>query len=159
MIAFVIHELSHVIFYNYHRPFKFSELEYNYELLEVNKYHTQLEGLGVYIPYRYRLKTNTFFHQDYHLLRNRNEIHKMVKLYNDLIQRLKEAKDDRITDKSWEIIGTLADKRMWYVIGAFIAGEIENKIGRAGLIQTIVNGPENFFETYKNLMSKINISV
>ena len=39
-------------------------------------------------------------------------------------------------------------KRLWYVVGAHMAEEIDKNLGREALNKTIIEGSESFFEKY-----------
>ena len=44
--------------------------------------------------------------------------------------------------------------RLGYVAGAHMAQEIDEGLGREALTQTVVNGPDSFFEAYTRALEK-----
>ncbi|MCG3217877.1 MAG: hypothetical protein KAR35_02670, partial [Candidatus Heimdallarchaeota archaeon] len=91
MLYFAIHELSHVIMYSFQQPFRFSNMKTRRDLIQVLKYHTQLEGLGVVTPYKIREREQAFNHSDYQVLQNPE---KMIKLEEKFFSLLKEAEKE-----------------------------------------------------------------
>ena len=44
--------------------------------------------------------------------------------------------------------------RLGYVAGVHMAQEIDEGLGREALTQTVVNGPDSFFEAYTRALEK-----
>jgi hypothetical protein len=57
-----------------------------------------------------------------------------------------------LEEKGWEIVERRSSgDRLWYRVGARIAGRLERELGREMLIETILEGPGAFFSRYAEI--------
>lgn len=65
------------------------------------------------------------------------------------------APERAITKEDFELLKRISGgPRLWYITGAHMAQTIDEKLGRDTLIQTIINGADNFFEIYSRARQK-----
>ena len=154
ILYFIIHELSHVVLYTYHKPLNFSLAKTKKDILDIVRFHTLLEGLGVYFPYELRKKDTNLTHIDYQNLSNKTYLEQGGKRLTDILLHLEQNSEKGVEEKDWQVIAELSEKRYWYVIGAKMALDIEKKYGKEKILKFIVEGEELFFRLYKEIKKK-----
>jgi len=146
LFVLVTHELYHVGFGQYQKD-ALPELECkNREELAQNiAWQIQNEGMATYVA-SYVWNTNPQVHiHDYELLSDSSCIAKAFRKLRDLLDELQTGDISSIKKSIWDI-GII--ERVFYVTGARMAQVIEEKLGQPRLIQTIVNGSQDFIEIY-----------
>ena len=151
ILYFIIHELSHVVVYTYHKPLNFSLVKIKKDILDIVRFHTLLEGLGVFFPYELRKKDKNLIHKDYQNLSNKTYLEQGEKRLTEILLQLEHTSDKGVEEKDWQLIGELSETRYWYVIGAKMALDIEKKYGKEKILNCIVEGEELFFRLYQEL--------
>ena len=149
LLYFTMHELHHVGYTHYNAIYSLDELKTNRDLLRIIKYSTHLEGLAVYASFERRRRENGFTHRDYVVL---NDLQKRMMASTDFFCIVKglENEDERaLTEEYFDVLTRMSDgDRLWYVAGTHMSQMIDLRLGREVLNQTIVNGPDDFFEAY-----------
>ena len=120
------------------------------EMAQIIEYLTHLEGMATYAPLEIRIKENAIdVDSDYVTLRDSAQMREYEKEYFDIYFHFKNNPDSIITDDDWYKIYVLSDeKRLLYIIGAFMAQAIDQQFGREKLVNLISESSENFIITY-----------
>ena len=155
ILYFILRELSHVVIYTYHKPLNFSLAKNCKDLSDIVRFHTLLEGLGVYFPYELRKKDKNLFQSDYQNLLEKKYLDLGEKKINEIISQLANNSQKILEEKDWHLLDDLSEKRYWYVIGAKMALDIEKNYGRERVIQCIIEGEDLFFKLYNQIKKKL----
>ena len=147
-----MHELHHVGYAYYHPIYSLEEIKTTADLLRIIKHSTHLEGLAVYTPLKRRLREIGIVHEDYiTIVTNHEEKSKRVTEFFQILKDLECTPERVITKEDFELLERMSGgSRLWYITGAHMAQTIDEKLGRDTLIQTIINGADNFFEAYSH---------
>ena len=150
----ILHELSHVVLLTYHKPLNYSLLKTRNELLQLVRFNILLEGLGMIFPYELRIKDKNLMNLDYQRLNETKHMEEREKRLSEIISELEKNSQKPITEKDWNLIDELSEKRIWYLIGAKMAIAIENNLGREMLMKCIIEGEDFFFELFKKIKAQ-----
>jgi hypothetical protein len=122
----------------------------NRELLNVVKFLTHLEGMGVLSALRLRISEGSLLDNDYKVLLNDMERKRRINQYFELFDKLKSNPDQKVEEPPTRIFGKMSGRetRLWYITGCHIAQEIEKRHGREILSELVRLGSEAFFDTY-----------
>lgn len=147
-----MHELHHVGYAYYHPIYSLEEIKTTADLLRIIKHSTHLEGLAVYSPLKRRLREIGIVHEDYiTIVTNHEEKSKRVTEFFQILKDLEHTPERVITKEDLKLLKRMSGgPRLWYITGAHMAQTIDEKLGRDTLIQTIINGADNFFEVYSH---------
>ncbi|MBS3794028.1 MAG: hypothetical protein KGY80_03980 [Candidatus Thorarchaeota archaeon] len=150
LIYLIMHELHHVAYTDYHPIYSLDDLQTTDDFMRIIRYSTQLEGFGVYTSLNRRIEENGLGHEDYQFLLNPKECTSRVEEYFDIIEVLNNEKKRELKDSDFEIMEKMSGRgsRLWYVTGAYMCKVIDEKLGRRTLTETIIDGPDSFFEAY-----------
>lgn len=120
------------------------------EMAELIEYYTHLEGMGTYAPLELRQNDKAMnTDADYIALQDTALMLLYEQEYFEIYFHFKDNPDNVLTDADWEKISALSNgKRLWYRIGAKMAGDIDKKLGRNKLTSLIPGNSENFFNEY-----------
>ncbi|MBD3407970.1 MAG: hypothetical protein GF411_17755 [Candidatus Lokiarchaeota archaeon] len=148
-----MHELHHVGFTLHNPIFSIHDLKRISDLIAVIQYATHLEGLAVYAPLELRLEQKGMEHEDYQALFDSKTRLKRISEFFEIYEKLANTQNRELEEEDFEILEVMSgrDKRLWYITGAHMAERIDKELGRATLVQTIVDGPSSFFEAYNTL--------
>ncbi|TXT53846.1 MAG: hypothetical protein BAJATHORv1_110038 [Candidatus Thorarchaeota archaeon] len=148
-----MHELHHAGYTHYNPIFTLADLKKTSDLLSAVRYATHLEGLAVYAPMAIRLEQKGLSHEDYQALIDSKVRKERVNEYFKTYRDLKDTPIRELTSDDMEILEVMSgrNKRLWYITGAHMAESIDKKLGRNQLVQTIVDGPESFFQAYSEI--------
>ena len=150
LLYFAMHELHHVGYIHYTPIYSLDGLKKNRDLLRIIKYSTHLEGLAVYASFERRRRENGFTHRDYVVLNDPRKRSKALTVFFCILKGLENEDEGALTKEFFDILIRMSDgDRLWYVSGAYMAQMIDQILGRKALNQTIVNGPDDFFEAYE----------
>jgi len=113
----------------------------------------QNEGIAVYLGKTAQKFFPSPEDKDYLLLQKTSEIKKRLGWINEIFAAAegKTISQDDLREKAWEHGVT---QRGYYVLGAYMAQAIDQKLGREALLLTISNGPLSFIETYNKIALK-----
>ncbi len=152
IIFMSMHELHHVVYTSFNPFFEMSDIMTLSDLVEMIKYCTHLEGLGVYVPLSSRIKAGVLVHEDYAVLLDERRRLECVQEFFSIFDHLLNGANRQIRDDDWSILDLMTSgKRLWYIAGAHMAQTIDRYLGRKALNDTIRQGPENFFSLYQDL--------
>jgi hypothetical protein len=151
LVYLIMHELHHVAYTDYHPIYSLDELETTDDFVRIIRYSTHLEGLGVYAPLNRRIEENGLGHEDYQFLLDSHERSSRVEKYFEIFEELNREDNRELKDSDFEIMDRMSGKgsRLWYVTGAHMCKVIDEELGRKALTNTIIDGPDSFFERYK----------
>ena len=94
-------------------------------------------------------------HVDYWILNDVRERKRVTGEFFGIIERLEEGPDRPLEEADFEVLEQMSGgERLWYVAGAHMAQEIDKGLGREALTQTVVDGPDSFFEAYAGALEK-----
>jgi tetratricopeptide (TPR) repeat protein len=142
------HELFHVAYRSNFNYFQEDALDDDskYQLLIA----LQNEGIATYIAYSIQ---DVFPAEvdDLVMMDTPDIVKTKINQVNDIFTQADTLEPDQIRKLSWDV--GVAD-RAYYVTGGHMARTIDQKLGRAALVSTIVKGPLNFVDTYNKLAPK-----
>ncbi|UCE61363.1 MAG: hypothetical protein JSU63_06370 [Phycisphaerales bacterium] len=108
----------------------------------------QNEGMATYVAFRASDMFPAPGMEDYPLLVDPAARVRLCRRLNSLLAKAKSYSPDRLQSTAWRI-GVL--ERAYYIVGAFMAQTIDEKLGRQALVQTISEGPRAFIHKYNAL--------
>ncbi len=142
----LVHELYHIGFAA-HRPDSPAEqVQTRSGLVENVFWQTQNEGMATYVAYR--ANPPSLEVEDYRLLDDAAEVRLRFEMLRKLladIQRADELELHKLRDRLWS---EGVEKRAFYIVGAWMARQIESRKGRKALVRTVVDGPPAFLDAY-----------
>jgi hypothetical protein len=151
VLNIIVHELFHVGFGRYIEPIDFSKMKTREQTIDLLSRGLQNEGMATYVAYRARqIFPSSKIDPDYTMLENRSDVLRLGEKINHLLELGRSEPFEEIRDTIWE---EGVRSRAYYVVGAYMAGRIEEARGRAALVDTIVKGSRCFIETYNGLPS------
>ncbi|MEN6310686.1 MAG: DUF5700 domain-containing putative Zn-dependent protease [Acidobacteriota bacterium] len=156
ILYYAIHELHHAGFMALHAPPRLADVKTCRDLLRAVEYLTQLEGTAVLAAFeRRRLEHALSDDGDYVALQDERRMRQDDILYWKEYDGL-AARGGRPADKeAWAVIERLSSgERLWYRVGARLAGRIEKEMGRPALVALVQEGPARFFEVCRKLRNE-----
>ncbi|UCC81000.1 MAG: hypothetical protein JSW64_06485 [Candidatus Zixiibacteriota bacterium] len=162
LLNLFVHEIYHIGFSNIYKKYVTEEMER--DPVKLIHLMIQIEGMATYAAYKGLEefpetgdKERSLIALDYELLSDQDEI---KRLHSELIQLYRDVADldsNAVRSRSWELGN---NKRAYYVVGAFMAGTIDEKSGREVLVESIKQGPGAFFDAYNTVADdKIKINL
>jgi hypothetical protein len=146
----IFNNLTHEIFhvgYSHSRPLRTEpklENEQLYQMLDA----LQNEGTATYVGYQ----ANSLFpapdEVDFRLLENPDEVERLFDEVNELFQEVGEVSEEELQRMSWR---TGVTRRGYYIVGAYMAQTIDERLGRDALIGSLTDGPVSFVKLYNSL--------
>jgi len=125
-------------------------------MMERMRFTLLSEGMATYIGYAGRDQFpqvgkvgSALVAGDYAVLDQPEEIVRLRTGLNELFQAAPSMDPDSLRVKSFEFG---VNQRAYYVVGASMAQLIDEDLGRAALVETLVNGPSSFIATYNRLV-------
>ncbi|MBN1329454.1 MAG: hypothetical protein JXA54_08270 [Candidatus Heimdallarchaeota archaeon] len=155
LLYFSMHELHHVVFFNYHSIKSLDEIKTTLDLLNVIKYYTFLEGLATYLTLNKRIQEKGLKFKDYKVLTNKILTRKYSREYFKIVNELSLQPERPVTTSDFKILEQMSGgRRLWYIAGAYMVKTIDEIIGRDMLIKIMKYGPESLFVYYKSVIYK-----
>jgi len=153
LIYYLIHELAHAGYVRYHSLPKLGNIRTNGELLNVVKFLTHLEGMGVLSALRLRISEGGLLDNDYKILFNKTERTRRVSQYFQLLRKLESNLNKKTDESPARVFEEMSGKqtRLWYITGCHIAREIEKRHGAKALRNLVKQGSEAFFNAYSEI--------
>jgi len=152
LLYFSMHELYHVVYFNYHPLSTVSEIKTISDLLSLIKHLTHLEGLATYLTLEKRIMENSLTFKDYKVLTSEKETNKLTKEYFKIFKKIAKQSERHVTEEDFNLLGNFSGgSRLWYITGGQMAKMIDENLGREALVQTIIDGPESFFKQYNSI--------
>lgn len=155
ILYFILHELSQVVLLAYHTPLTYSLVKTRKDLLELIRFNLLVEGLGMFYPYELRIKDANLMNFDYQSLNDSKFVDQREKRLGDILSELGKNSQQLLTERDWNFMDELAEKRILFVVGAKMALAIDNSFGREMIVKCITEGTNLFFELYNNSKGKI----
>ncbi len=94
-------------------------------------------------------------HVDYWVLNDVRERKRVTGEFFGVLEGLGEGPDRLLGEADFEVLERMGGgNRLWYVAGAHMAQEIDEGLGREAQTQTVVDGPDSFFEAYERALEK-----
>ncbi len=148
ILNLIVHELFHI---GYSKNIKYRKEQ---KLKDKTKHSliAQLhnEGMATYVAYKFQNAYSANGKEmDFKMLENMKIVKKKINIVNSVFVKAKN-EDKDVLSVSWEK-GIM--KRAYYVVGAYMAKEIDEKLGREKLIETIEYGPRSFVSTYNSVVN------
>ena len=152
ILYYAIHEIHHIGFIaekGGEMP-SFSTLCTRGDMAKVIEYCTHLEGMAVYASLRLREDEGTTgLDNDYISLLSPHVIKEMEKEYFNIYRYFKNRPNCPLSQEDFKKINILSDeKRLWYIVGGYMAKIIDQSHGREKLITLISESSENFISLY-----------
>lgn len=124
------------------------------ELYDFARYATWLEGLAVYAARDARRSAGADrLDRDYQVLDEPEKRERTVTAYWEKLALLENDFEAPLTDAHWQLIEDMSSgDRLWYVTGAVMAAEIDERLGRDRLLEITQRGPDAFYEAYHALL-------
>ena len=153
LLYYAIHELHHVGVNTYQPPPRISDIKTCADILRLVDYSTELEGMGVYATYRRREAEHALQDDpDYVALANPEQMRVLERRYNELYENLKHRKNEPADRDAFSVVEKMSSgDRLWYRVGAMMAGRIEQTLGHEALIKIIAGNHPAFVETYRKI--------
>lgn len=145
LLNLLVHELYHVGF-SIHSPGTGAEQEPSESSLgEQILWEIQNEGLATYVAYLVRSPGLQL--DDYTLSDDPAEVQARFANVRALLEnaRLGTEPPSTIREQMWR---TGVEQRGFYIVGAHMARQIEQALGRSALVDTVSGGPQLFIEAY-----------
>jgi len=152
-LYYLIHELAHAGYLRYHNMPELRRMRTIGDLIEVTRFLTHLEGMGVVSAFRKRTNDNGFLDRDYQVLMSASERSKKVKEYFGILSKLERNPDAELKNQHVKTFERMSGKktRLWYITGCYIAQQIENKCDLETLKQLVIKGADEFFKVYSEI--------
>jgi hypothetical protein len=152
LLNIMIHELYHVG-YKLNSPDK----EYinadpanNNEFIRFNYAFMLSEGMATYVAYKaLGLFPSDYKHEDYKLLEDEKNIKDAIYGVNKLTEMTKTETIDTLLKQAWDIGVT---ERAYYIAGAYMCKNIEEKFGTEYLSELVSKGGRQFVKEYNTLV-------
>ena len=151
---YAIHELHHAGFVMLKNGFMPSLNISTYgEMANVIEYFTHVEGMGTFAPLEIRSEENSLdIDGDYIALQDSELMVELEREFFEIFFHFKNNPDELITDADWEKLYILADgKRLWYIVGAYMAKTMDIKLGREKLVSLIAKPSVEFINAYLSI--------
>jgi len=145
------HELFHVGYHWHHNSLPLQDANTNQKMIDHILWQLQNEGLATYTAYKLREDLPTQQLEDYLLLDNLLEVKRLFTDINDLLQQAKTLSPTEIREA---VIDRGILKRGFYVVGAYMAQQIEKKLGKDMLVSSVSKGPLYFAKLYDSISDK-----
>lgn len=149
ILNLLVHEIFHAG-YSWCREHRQEEAladETLYKMLD----NMQSEGVCTYVAYRALPFLPAPDVEDYQLLQSQEQVARSLGVVNEAISKVGLEDEAALSRFIWErcVVG-----RAYYVVGAHMCQVIEERMGRAALIETLVQGPAFFVRRYNSLVAE-----
>ena len=155
---YLIHELAHAGYYQYHPMPDLHKIKSQSDLLWVVKFLTHLEGMGVFSCLRLRVAEGGLLDKDYKVLFDDAEKSKRISAYFYLLSTLEEAPSRDLQSADFGIFDQMSGPttRLWYIAGCHMAQTIGAEYGEETLRELVKKGHEDFFKAYKAVKGSLH---
>jgi hypothetical protein len=116
-------------------------------------YSTELEGLAVYAARPRRVADHALNSDpDYVALENPEQMRILEQRFDERYRYLKSRGDQPADGDAFAVIERMSSgDRLWYRVGALMAGRIEKQLGHAALVALIAKPHPALVETYERI--------
>jgi hypothetical protein len=153
LLYYAIHELHHVGVFTYQKPPRVADIKTCADILRLVDYSTELEGLAVLAARPRRVMENALQDDpDYVALEDPVQMRALEKRFNEQYRYLQNRGNEVADKDAFAVITRMSSgDRLWYRVGAMMASRIENKLGRAALLEIIARNHPTLVFTYRQL--------
>jgi hypothetical protein len=153
LLYYAIHELHQVGVTTYQPPPRVGDIKTCADILRLVDYSTELEGLGVYVARPRRAADHALQDdRDYIALENPEQMRELEKRYTEQYRYLQGRGNEEADQDAFAVVDQMSSgDRLWYRVGAMMAARIENKLGRAALLEIIAKDHPTLVSTYRQL--------
>jgi len=156
ILHLLTHELVHVSHHHYHKTLPLQEADTRQKLINHILWKLHNEGMATYIAYTVQDSLPTEDERDYKLIENIKELKDRFGMVNEL---LKKAGKEPLKKMHKSVIDLGITKRAFYVTGAYMAREIEKKIGKNALVDAFSKNEANFTQLYNSIATPYDESI
>ena len=155
LLYYAIHELHHVGFYKYQPPPRVGDIKTCADILRLVDHSTASEGMAVYAARPRRMAEHALSSDpDYVALENPEQMRLLEQLYYEQCRYLKSRGNQPADSDAFAVIERMSSgDRLWYRVGALMAGRIEDKLGHTALVALIAKPHPTLVETYNKIRS------
>jgi len=152
-VYYLIHELAHAGYFQYHSMPQLRKICANSDLLKVTRNLTHLEGMGVISALRKRTNDNGFLGRDYQVLMDASEISKRVTEYFRILSKQECKPHLKLKTEHIRVFEKVSGRktRLWYITGCYIGKQIEKKCGIKTVRHLVIKGADEFFKVYNEI--------
>ena len=111
----------------------------------------QYEGMATYVGFEARDMFPAPEMEDYPMLVDPAARERLHRRLNSLLAKAAGYPPDRLQRTAWRIG---VQERAYYVVGAFMAQTIDERLGRRALVETITEGPRFFIRRYNSVATE-----
>lgn len=153
LLYYAIHELHHVGVMTYQPPPRIGDIKTCADVLRQVDYSTQLEGLAVYAARPRRAAEHALLSDpDYVALESAEQMRILEQRYDEQYRYLKGRGNQPADKEALAVMDRMSSgDRLWYRVGALMAGRVEAKLGHAALVSLITQSHPTLVETYENI--------
>jgi hypothetical protein len=152
---YIAHELFHIGFEKYQPLPDIFKAKTVKDLKAIVLSITMNEGLATLTPYHKRIELNEVSDNDYKILLDSTALQKKIEQFNSVIKFIDENIDKELNNEILgNVLGQCSGDRLFYIVGCYIGLRIEEKYGNDKIKELIKQGPENYFETYYQIIAK-----
>ncbi len=150
---YCVHEMHHAGVEHFHDLPTLSRVETTQQLVALVRYLTFLEGMAVHAARAWRAERGALARDsDYAALEDSSRMRRDEQEYFRIYDSLAAVPARRLQQHDWSILDRLSSgERLWYRVGALMAGRIERRRGLATLRDLVVAGPDAFFDAYDSI--------
>jgi len=145
---FLMHELHHVAYLNYHRFVRVRDIASREDLVDLVQRLTHLEGLGTYAPWDSRRVDGAIEDDpDYTALEDEELMRELEGRYWTLYGETKKLPRHIQLREALPVLEAFGTpNKLFHLVGARLARRVAETAGREALVQTIVDGPAAFLK-------------
>ena len=153
LLYYAIHELHHVGVMTYQPPPRIADIKTCADVLRLVDYSTELEGLAVYAARTRRAAEHALLADpDYVALESGEQMRILEQRYDEQYRYLKGRGNQPADKEALAVIDRMSSgDRLWYRVGAMMAGRVEAGFGHAALVSLIVKPHPTLVETYEKM--------
>jgi len=154
---YLIHELAHAGYVRYHPLPELWNIRTVRELLDVVKFLTHLEGMGVISALRLRISQGGTLDGDYRTLLDDAETARRVNQYFKILGDIESDLNKALEECDFQVFEEMSRKntRLWYITGCHMAQEIEKRFGIEMLRKLVEQGSREFFNKYYEIGDRL----
>lgn len=109
------------------------------------------EGVCTYVGYRVLPLFPAPDEKDYRLLADPAEVKRLTRDLNSVLAQVGVLPDQEVQKLTWDLC---IAGRAFYIVGAHMCRTIDDRRGRAALIDTLLSGPVSFLNLYNSLVEQ-----
>jgi len=143
----IVHEIYHTGYSQHQSTVPLEEEMTTQQLFSHILWQLHNEGLATYVTYKV-LNEFPSEEKDYDLLENPSEVARLFENVRNLIQDVRSKPPSDVKD---DVIKVGISERGFYIAGAYMVQTIDEKLGKNALIESVIEGPKHFLDTYNSI--------